>query len=254
MKKFSKITAKILIFTIFIINFSSLTTFAEENNNSINELLSQGLTAIKEEHNRQQEENRNNATEVLQNALKNAQASQTAPSALEALTQGAQSGTKIETAEENAKNTYNQESYSPTKIPKPNTLPGPNITAPNLEKKILTSQVLPRIASFIIGFAGVASLLFILLSGIQMMISLGEEEVYNKSKERIQWAIIGLIISMLSFIFVQIITNLNFVEQTQEETSTKDASTDIFESDYQQTGDVFESDYQQTGEVFERTP
>ncbi len=102
--------------------------------------------------------------------------------------------------------------FSPSPIPKPSTLPGPTLTTPNQERKIVTTKILPRIASFIIGFAGVLALVSILFSGVRMMLSGGEEEVFNSSKARIQWAILGLLVSILAFIAVQITININFEE------------------------------------------
>ena len=102
--------------------------------------------------------------------------------------------------------------FSPSPIPKPSTLPGPTLTTPKQERKIVTTKILPRIASFVIGFAGVLALISILFSGVKLMLSGGEEEVYTSAKARIQWAILGLLVSILAFIAVQITINIDFVE------------------------------------------
>lgn len=115
----------------------------------------------------------------------------------------------------------NASEYTPSLTPKPSTLPGPTLSTGNLERNVLTTKTLPRVASFLIGFAGVSALIFMLYAGIQMMLSIGEEESYNKGKERIQWAIIGLLVSLVSYIAVQVTINLNLDEEKQNTTQTE---------------------------------
>ncbi|MDX9970798.1 MAG: hypothetical protein RBS56_02725 [Candidatus Gracilibacteria bacterium] len=104
--------------------------------------------------------------------------------------------------------------YKQSLIPKPSTLPGPTIAVSKQEREVVTTKILPRIASFVIGFAGVLALVSILFSGVKMMLSAGEEDVFTASKARIQWAILGLLVSILAFIAVQITININFEEKS----------------------------------------
>jgi hypothetical protein len=107
---------------------------------------------------------------------------------------------------------FSKTDFKPAITPKPKTLIGPPISVGNVERQTLTRNILPKFTTFLLGITAIIALIFILFSGARMMISMGEEEVYNKSKERIQWAIVGLVLAILAIIIVQIVTNINFVE------------------------------------------
>lgn len=66
---------------------------------------------------------------------------------------------------------------------------------------------------FITGFLGicaVTAVIFIIVGGMQMHAAFGNEEMIKKGKTTITWAIVGLVIAILSVAIVQIISNINF--------------------------------------------
>lgn len=61
-----------------------------------------------------------------------------------------------------------------------------------------------------LGLAAVTSVIFIIVGGLQLHLAFGNEEALGKAKKTLIWAIVGLIISILSVAIVQIITTLPF--------------------------------------------
>ncbi len=68
-------------------------------------------------------------------------------------------------------------------------------------------------SSFIRGFLGivaVTSVIFIIVAGIQMRMSFGNDEAIGTAKKTLIYAIFGLVISILSVAIVQIVSKLPF--------------------------------------------
>ncbi|GEM_PF-3203949 len=65
--------------------------------------------------------------------------------------------------------------------------------------------------SFLKGFLGITAVtcvIFIIVGGMQMHLAFGNEEGIKKAKTTLIWAIVGLVISILSVAIVQIATKL----------------------------------------------
>jgi chromate transport protein ChrA len=91
-------------------------------------------------------------------------------------------------------------------IPNIATLPGPNSNNKLEETNTyLTSNLLPHIARIVTGLAITLSVIFIIFGAIQFLTAYGNDEKLGNAKKGITFAIIGLIISLLSFSIVQII-------------------------------------------------
>lgn len=86
-------------------------------------------------------------------------------------------------------------------------LPGAN-TGSN-QGQVLQSQFLPSITKFVIGLTGALSLLFVIVGAIQMLTAFGNDEGLGTGKKTITWALVGLVISLLSFAIVQVISSIN---------------------------------------------
>ena len=65
---------------------------------------------------------------------------------------------------------------------------------------------MPNITKTIIAAAGACAVLFIIIGGIQMLTAYGSDEKIGKAKKTITWAIIGLLIAILSYAIVSIIS------------------------------------------------
>jgi len=98
-------------------------------------------------------------------------------------------------------------------IPKPDYLPGPStsdIAEQGGERSILVETILPFFAVGFVGFIGGISIIFLIIAGIRYVTSYGNEEAIEKAKEQVKWALIGLVVAILSWTIVVIITNFQF--------------------------------------------
>jgi len=71
----------------------------------------------------------------------------------------------------------------------------------------LTHAFLVIVQGFL-GIIAIWSVIFIIVGGFQMVMASGSEEVYTKAKKTIIWAILGLVIALMSFSIVAIIENI----------------------------------------------
>lgn len=97
-----------------------------------------------------------------------------------------------------------RETIAPS-IPDISTLPGPKDVDVSKVSGYLQSQFLPRIAVTVITLAIGSSVLFIIIGAIMMLTAYGNEEKIGNAKKTIMLALIGLVISLLSYVIVQLI-------------------------------------------------
>jgi hypothetical protein len=72
----------------------------------------------------------------------------------------------------------------------------------------LIGILFPKITTIVITFAAALSVLYIIIGSIQILVAYGEDEKITSAKNTIQYAIVGLIISILSYAIVSIISAL----------------------------------------------
>lgn len=70
------------------------------------------------------------------------------------------------------------------------------------------SVYLPEITRVVITIAGAAAFLFIIIGGIQILTAYGDEEKITTAKKTITYAIIGLLVTLLSYAIVSIISGV----------------------------------------------
>ena len=66
-------------------------------------------------------------------------------------------------------------------------------------------KVLVNIIRWLLGITGALALLAIIWSGIQFIISIGNEQQLQRAKKSLMWAIIGLVVIFLAFVIVELI-------------------------------------------------
>lgn len=71
-------------------------------------------------------------------------------------------------------------------------------------------QFISKVIRFLLGLIGLLALLAIIVGGIRMVISFGNDQAVASAKNIIKWAIIGLIIAILSWVIVRILTTQLF--------------------------------------------
>ena len=117
------------------------------------------------------------------------------------------------------------EKFVPPIIPKAENLPGPEKS--DVEKdgsrKILSQRVLPRFAVGTIGFVGGLSLLFLVIGGVRFATAYGKEESVENAKKQVIYALIGLVIALLSFTIVSIISSVDLDSDTSKGPATQSA-------------------------------
>jgi Type IV secretion system pilin len=69
-------------------------------------------------------------------------------------------------------------------------------------------ELITSIIRVLFALISIAAVIVIIISGFRMVLASGEPEALNKAKKAISWAIIGLIVSLMSFSIVAIIQNL----------------------------------------------
>ncbi len=114
---------------------------------------------------------------------------------------------------------------APTGVPSPNPAPSgvpqSNTGSPDVDCKanpnsclynpLPTSSLKDMFLIIVRGFlymTGIISVIFIIIGGFRMVIAQGDEEAYGVAKKTITWAVIGLVIALLSFSIIAIVENV----------------------------------------------
>ena len=106
-----------------------------------------------------------------------------------------------------------QETPATLSIPRPSTLPGPEEKTQTDEKtggEYAATKILPGITKALMAFAGILCFIFLMISGIRFMTAYGNTEAITGAKKQAQWAIIGLLISILGYAIVSVISSITF--------------------------------------------
>ena len=101
-------------------------------------------------------------------------------------------------------------------IPQPGTLPGPTeqLQENAGSRNSLVNTLIPKFTTAAIGMAAAFATLFLIIGGVRFAISYGKDESIENAKKQITYALVGLLLAILSYIIVIIIINLKFVEDT----------------------------------------
>jgi predicted Rossmann fold nucleotide-binding protein DprA/Smf involved in DNA uptake len=94
---------------------------------------------------------------------------------------------------------------TPPEIPDIKTLPRPNVQDVGQVSEYLQIGLLPRVAMVIISLAIGGSVVMIIYGSIQLLTAYGDTEKYSTAKKTIMFALVGLVIALLSYAIVQII-------------------------------------------------
>jgi hypothetical protein len=68
---------------------------------------------------------------------------------------------------------------------------------------------LPAITRNVIAGSGAVAILFLIIGGVEILTAYGNEEKITKGKKTITFAIVGLLIALLSYAIVTIISSIN---------------------------------------------
>ena len=115
-------------------------------------------------------------------------------------------------------------------IPKPGLLPGPDPDRQKEEggaRSILIDTILPFFAIGLVSFVGGMSLIFLIIAGVRFSVSYGNDEDIQKAKDQATYALIGLVLALLSYTIVKIVTNIKFTKESDIKTTTYIETTHI---------------------------
>lgn len=71
-------------------------------------------------------------------------------------------------------------------------------------------ESIASLITFGIGVAGILAVIAITWAGIQMFLSIGDEAKYNKAKELMIYALVGVGLAGLAYLIVRIVSGLSF--------------------------------------------
>lgn len=104
------------------------------------------------------------------------------------------------------------DAVKPTEIPCPQNLPCISGETQQKGGEEVRNLIINTFGgSFLKSFLGITAVtcvIFIIVGGMQMHLAFGNEEGIKKAKTTLIWAIVGLVISILSVAIVQIVTKL----------------------------------------------
>ncbi|MCL5775239.1 MAG: hypothetical protein M1333_03450 [Patescibacteria group bacterium] len=66
-----------------------------------------------------------------------------------------------------------------------------------------------------LGIIGIWGVLFVIIGGFRMVMAAGNEEQYLAAKKTITWAILGVLVAVMSFSIIAIVQNLVGVDYTK---------------------------------------
>ena len=74
----------------------------------------------------------------------------------------------------------------------------------------LFTRVVPRFISWIIGIAAGSAVLIAIIAGIMMMMAGVQEDMIEKAKKTLTYAIVGILLASFSYLIVELINRLPF--------------------------------------------
>lgn len=96
-------------------------------------------------------------------------------------------------------------------LPKPDGLPGATtgqLSDPRELRNYFLSTLFPKVTKFLISIVAVGSFAMLLFAGLRYLTALGDTEKGDSAKNTAIYAIVGLVVALLSFVAIQLISSL----------------------------------------------
>lgn len=110
-------------------------------------------------------------------------------------------------------NSRENQTVQPPTIPRIGNLPSINTqtqSSGDATRRYIFDTFAGKFLGGFLGLCAIASVIFIIVGGLQMLFAFGNEEKVGKAKKTIIWAVAGLVISILAVAIVQIVSNISF--------------------------------------------
>ncbi len=113
---------------------------------------------------------------------------------------------------------------------KPQNSPGVIIGEETLKKEgsetALINYTLQVLAGALINLAAPIAIIIIAISGLYAVVSHGDQALIEKAKKTLQWAVIGLVIIIFSWVIIRTVLTVIIDANSNQETSTTEQSTE----------------------------
>lgn len=96
-------------------------------------------------------------------------------------------------------------------LPKPDGLPGATtgqLSDPRELRNYFLGTLFPKVTKFLISIVAVGSFAMLLFAGLRYLTALGDTEKGDSAKNTAIYAIVGLVVALLSFVAIQLISKL----------------------------------------------
>ncbi len=91
-------------------------------------------------------------------------------------------------------------------------LPGPSGDADTKGiQDYLTGKFLPAITNWFLVILTMLAVVIVIIGGMMFIASGGDEEMYKKGRDTVLWAIIGVVVAILSYAIVKFIIEIDFL-------------------------------------------
>lgn len=87
----------------------------------------------------------------------------------------------------------------------------PGCTSGTTDFEGIKNDFIPRVITYLVGIIGVIAVIMIMYGGVVYLTSMGDDAKTKKANKILFYAIFGIIMSLVSYIAVQIVVNLEFV-------------------------------------------
>ncbi len=94
-------------------------------------------------------------------------------------------------------------------VPNGGILAGPGSAAAGVTH--VRDGMIPQLTNWVAAFLLAASVAVVIVGGLMYIFAGGDQEMYDKARNTIIWAILGVIMVILSYTAVQIVINLNYL-------------------------------------------
>ncbi|MFH0820897.1 MAG: pilin [Candidatus Peregrinibacteria bacterium] len=94
-------------------------------------------------------------------------------------------------------------------------LPGGNFSATDIKTSFVFAKLIPFVIRYALGLGAALAVAVLIIGGYQFITSYGNQEKRQAAQKTVQYALIGLVITIVAFGIVTVITNFSFTPPPQ---------------------------------------
>lgn len=100
---------------------------------------------------------------------------------------------------------------APTATPTPAPTVPPGVVTATINNPLGSNSLgalIIRVIRFLLTMLGALAVLFIIIGGVRMVTSAGNEKAVTAGKQTVTWAVIGLVVALLAFSVIGLVQNI----------------------------------------------